>query len=827
MQPLHRKHVEQALLQLAHARKSFQLYPPNNPQLRAVLQAVVKSIDAVFDTAPPAAAAPEAVQAEEKPEVSEHTPLPELEPGGLLIPLLPTRNEEEAEEAEAEPEEAAPPPLSSPQLDQIIEFEVGRNHFLYQDQPIGVEFEGVCRFSRALYREGIKRLWMAKGATEAEVQSFVDCTIQHENDGQLGDVIDRLHLRFLGLERLQRMQLDVGPAPPKTVDMLEYLRRERTRRELGEAGYVEGESGTLGASGGGETVVADPNRASVAELVRFFAEIEKGSQEQRDYLFNTLTDPSRLAPTLTYLCDVNKNAGKSEGGPSINVLRNSLHQIAGIIRNLPEDLQRNIVVNIADAIMTSDGGTQDAVIKDSLAPMLGQGGIEDAVVKSLPDEQVAEALGQHIRIHEGTANSVGNFLDEFADDVPRRKIVSKMVSNVLPPSGEAKMEEIVELLEASGGLSFTERTGLPKLSREERQKIRGEQTEMCSSLGLQDEEEQSIRQRVHLLSPRADQQQAVLTTLLLYVTGSLEDLSEQIMRGLRNTIQEAVRAGDFEFLSRVLDLVLGKSRQDVKVDAYSMIKPLLTTASTQDAILKIAGQMQRSDKEKEEYQQMTHVLQALAPQATPVLFQQLQRESERNRRLFLLSLFVEVGEPALDYLVRHVQHRDWYVVRNVAYLLGKLGSPMALPALETVMKHPEARVRLEAVGALRAIRGPRAEELLLDLLSDEEPAVRGMAADALGVMSARHALPLLLDQLEQNPWRLKRQPEFAIPLLRSIGKLGELDSLGNVERFKKRCQGFGTKKRGDLVKACEEAATAIRKRANQAIAAPEEAAVIR
>src|SRR5437879_4593296 len=77
-----------------------------------------------------------------------------------------------------------------------------------------------------------------------------------------------------------------------------------------------------------------------------------------------------------------------------------------------------------------------------------------------------------------------------------------------------------------------------------------------------------------------------------------------------------------------------------------------------------------------------------------------------------------------DQLVHMLEHSQWFVVRNVAELIGELGMDDAVPALGKCLDHEDERVR-KAVGLALAKIGTRgAAEPLRRALRDRSQEVR-------------------------------------------------------------------------------------------------------
>lgn len=97
-------------------------------------------------------------------------------------------------------------------------------------------------------------------------------------------------------------------------------------------------------------------------------------------------------------------------------------------------------------------------------------------------------------------------------------------------------------------------------------------------------------------------------------------------------------------------------------------------------------------------------------------------------------------------------YSEWGLQETVVDSLGRIGSP-AVPALERMLRHPDAERRVQAANILARI-GPQAEGAvpgLVDALADQDHRVRKAAARALGQIGigAADAVGPLLHVLEE------------------------------------------------------------------------------
>jgi len=125
-----------------------------------------------------------------------------------------------------------------------------------------------------------------------------------------------------------------------------------------------------------------------------------------------------------------------------------------------------------------------------------------------------------------------------------------------------------------------------------------------------------------------------------------------------------------------------------------------------------------------------------------------------------------------DQLVQKLDHKDWFVVRNVAELIGELGMEEAVPALSRLLDHREERVRKAAALALAKLGSGSAAEALRRALRDKSPEVRMQVA--LGVGGRRSnalAMPLVVAIDGEKDEAVQRE------LVLALGRIGTPDAV--------------------------------------------------
>lgn len=135
--------------------------------------------------------------------------------------------------------------------------------------------------------------------------------------------------------------------------------------------------------------------------------------------------------------------------------------------------------------------------------------------------------------------------------------------------------------------------------------------------------------------------------------------------------------------------------------------------------------------ESAELEEIRDYLTLLEKNAIHNMLQILGELEDRKHRKLLCEILAEVGRKDIDAFAGAIKDERWYLVRNIAMILGMIKEPAAIKHIETVLRHPDMRVRREAVRALEGINAEDTNKLFLVALKDKDLTVRITALKAM------------------------------------------------------------------------------------------------
>lgn len=164
-------------------------------------------------------------------------------------------------------------------------------------------------------------------------------------------------------------------------------------------------------------------------------------------------------------------------------------------------------------------------------------------------------------------------------------------------------------------------------------------------------------------------------------------------------------------------------------------------------------------------------------------------QNSKTRRVVCDSLS-EIGKNAIEIIVPFIDDKRWYLVRNIAYILGRIGKEQAFPYLQKLFNHNEIRVRREAIQALGLIGGPKAVGLLIRALTDIDARIRAMAAINLGKIGKTSGLASLLELVQSKDFS-KKDPTEIKAFFDAIGMIGSNEATPVLQEILERKSLFG------------------------------------
>ncbi len=586
---------------------------------------------------------------------------------------------------------------------------VVRDKFLYLNEFFGKGNKLIRSLTEHLYLLGVATISFGPQVSHSDLVAFFDYL--HRNDGmKKGEPFEAF------LQRSRVTGISINP----------YNYKELLSRKTIECDGAK---------------VKDPGREDFllkSLLTSNFA--HDGEAEQK--IIEEIVNFPELLPLVIGRAEASERMGGADGSPdpsaqtiSPEVLRRLFQRLGGVLRTLPEDRRKEIVSFLDEGIK-----------KAGDAPKIQDAPLDLFIAESLAGESTGEEfldlLGTVLSVEEKAGGRFRKIFETLAVKRDRSDSLLPMLSGRVKESVKArdfyslKTWETVEklLLTRSEDIYVAKDHAhfLERISSEEFKN--GSASTACVDPALLDTLTQGERYRKSVLIlldilGRTDQEEVfldILGDIRMIVPNLLSRAEFSLLRTVLFGIDDLSRITSKE-KNRAIQEILQKTDFGHLVDHCLTGNPAPENAETIRAILSRFGTMT----------------------ALPVL-DRLLVESSQARRRVLLKLAVALGPAAMPFLRDRLSHPIWYFVRNVCYVMGEMRDRQAVPGLLGAARHPDRRVRREAILALGKLRIPEVVPSIGKILlegnlfsSAEDDSVRIAAANALLMIGGTEAMSYL------------------------------------------------------------------------------------
>jgi hypothetical protein len=252
---------------------------------------------------------------------------------------------------------------------------------------------------------------------------------------------------------------------------------------------------------------------------------------------------------------------------------------------------------------------------------------------------------------------------------------------------------------------------------------------------------------------------------------------------------EFVRATDL--LKQVYIILKTYDLQDWQTEK---INDILVQAGGESRVVRIGKVLEREEVRLEEVNAYLSLLQKNSIQPLVKLLGELK--NSKARRVFCDALS-EIGKDAIELFIPFMDDRRWFLVRNIVYILGRIGKEQSLPYIQKAFNHEENRVRREAIQALGLVGGPKTVGLLVRALTDDDVRIRCMAAINLGKAGKKTGLIPLLEIVQTKDF-YKREPVEIKAFFNGIGMAGSDEVVPVLQELLERKGWFGRGKTDEI-----------------------------
>lgn len=272
--------------------------------------------------------------------------------------------------------------------------------------------------------------------------------------------------------------------------------------------------------------------------------------------------------------------------------------------------------------------------------------------------------------------------------------------------------------------------------------------------------------------------------LLARLLGESEDPDhDRLARELGTSVQEVLEAEDFMTLASVfqeLGQLVRRTDDDARCAAATRVMDAFFDAkNVRELVYGTIG------RDKAEVSRVAAMIRARGAPVVPILLDLLANAKTRRARQRILGLLARMGDAVGEVLVDRFDDDRWFVLRNLAMIVGEVGDPAMVEHLGPMFEHEDARVRREALAATVRLGGDSALAPLRRGLEEPDVAVRCVAVHGLGYHGDADAAAQLRKILKS--WNLlgRKTPVVQAAAI-ALGRLGDEHSRADLQRLARR-----------------------------------------
>jgi HEAT repeat protein len=238
---------------------------------------------------------------------------------------------------------------------------------------------------------------------------------------------------------------------------------------------------------------------------------------------------------------------------------------------------------------------------------------------------------------------------------------------------------------------------------------------------------------------------------IFYSAETAEELADTSLY-LMHLLEYSVRHGYIHIMAEVLRRVQ-QINSDSTVDGARRrhAEKIRDFAGTRN-IIRLMGDLLDSGQDIDEALINEYIVSLDINSIHSLLWLLGELESIRARKILIESL-VHQGAKDITTLSRGLKDERWYVVRNVIYILRKIGDKKAISAIIRTISHADIRVKKEVFKALGSLGGSNVLSALKDSLNDPLKQARSAALNALAQIGSEPARKAIIDHITDRRFR--------------------------------------------------------------------------
>jgi hypothetical protein len=244
---------------------------------------------------------------------------------------------------------------------------------------------------------------------------------------------------------------------------------------------------------------------------------------------------------------------------------------------------------------------------------------------------------------------------------------------------------------------------------------------------------------------------------MIHLSESKEEIAD-LSGFFMNSVEFSVRNGNIrrasDVLSRIRQLI---NNADLNTAVKQQLRRIMLFAGS-EKIINYIGEILDSGQEIDEKLLEDYV--TFIDKNSIMPFVKILGELKTiHARKIVIDALVYLGPKDIVMLTKGLNDSRWYVVRNIIYILRKIGDKRAVEYLLKTVRHGDIRVKKEVIRTLGELGGSNVLLSLRDCLNDPEDQVRIAALKALGNIGSEACKRMIMDGIQEKKFKDKEFSE--------------------------------------------------------------------
>jgi HEAT repeat protein len=391
--------------------------------------------------------------------------------------------------------------------------------------------------------------------------------------------------------------------------------------------------------------------------------------------------------------------------------------------------------------------------------------IVGGMAAAFDDAKVAQLLATALALEGRASDRLATIFNTIAPDEDRKRRVLTMTRNMLSETDFGKSGQF-QVLWTSAEELLISYNDAPFVSDGYRAALDGvggraermaatdlppDLPEWIDSLGQENVRSLSVMLLIDLLTIEQDAARAA-----------------EISHDMAALAEDLLLSGAYED-ARVVTLALGNRAEKPSAIGREACRQALDRLGESTAMLETG--MLLGELDLPEFEKIQVIVKTIGPAAIEALKPGLMSEQENIRSERTADMVVAFRRQAIGRVASLAEDGRWFVQRNAARLLGRIGSVDGVPLLQPMLRRNDPRVARAAVSALGVIADPAAARAIHTILRTATGEVRAAVIDALVGDKDARVVPMLARIVNESE-ALGRDHIVVLDTLTALGEVG-------------------------------------------------------